>query len=141
MRRAARRMPRGVTLVETALSLGVLAMALPLVVVAMARGGAVVARADLEAVAPRVAERARAEALRAWRLEGARSPIVYRFREGGEWLGVVDEGGEDAGREPVGLATVTAVAGGGEEMLVVVEFPADRNPDDRMRLHFQTGIP
>lgn len=141
MRTAAKISRRGVTLVETALSLGVLAVVLPLVVVAMARGGAVVAKADLEAVAPRIAERARAEALRKWSEEGARSPVVFRFREGGGWLGTVEDGEDVAGREATGLVTVTAPVGGREEMLVVVEFPADRNPDDRMRLHFHTGIP
>lgn len=159
--RQARR--RGVSLVETLVSVGVLAVAAPLAIAALVRGGEGAAAARLESRAPTIVERCLVEiaAAREARSEllpplapgqpfGLDEPLCLAFRHDGALLGRVDPADYESGltgdaRVLVRLQGETTAERPGLPALLRIglhlEHPAAAPRDKRRASHFHTRLP
>jgi Tfp pilus assembly protein PilV len=154
---------RGVSLVETLVSVGVLAVAAPLAIAALVRGGEGAAAARVESRAPAIVERCLAEiaAAREGRSEhlpplapgssfGVDAPLCLAFRHDGALLGRVDPADYESGlagdaRLLVRLQGETTAARPGFPALLRIdlglEHPAAAARDQRRTSYFHTLLP
>jgi len=159
--RPARR--HGVTLVETLVSIGVLAVAAPLSIAALVRGGETAATARIESRAPALIERCLAEidaarearsGLLPPRLPGQPfgldEPLCLAFRRDGSLLGRVEPADDESGvpgdaRFLVRLQGKPADTRPGFPALLRIELqlehPAAAPRDRRRASHFHTLLP
>jgi hypothetical protein len=153
----------GVSLVETLVSVGVLAVAAPLAIAALVRGGEGAAAARVESRAPAIVERCLAEiaAAREDRSEhlpalapgspfGLDAPLCLAFRHDGALLGRVDPSDYESGltgdaRFLVRLRSDTTPARPGFPALLRIdlglEHPAAAARDRRRASYFHTLLP
>lgn len=154
---------RGVSLVETLVSVGVLAVAAPLAIAALVRGGEGAAAARIESRAPAIVERCLAEiaAAREARSEhlpalapgspfGVDEPLCLAFRRDGALIGRVDPADYESGlagdaRFLVRLRGDSAPARPGFPALLRIELrlehPAAAARDRRRASDFHTHLP
>jgi len=154
---------RGISLVETVVAMGVLAVAVPLALAAMTKAGAAGSTARAETRAPAIAERCLFEVKAARRGEsGVLDPLqpaisfptagevlVLGFSQEGRLLGQVESGsyeegvGEKIDGESVDyLATIKGrFEDPGVTVTVRVEHPAVRRESQRSGVSFHTKLP
>lgn len=165
MKNAAQRLSRtrpGVSLIETVLAVGVLAVAVPLGLAAMVKAGESANDARSETRAPAIAERCLAELCAARRglsphfpelargmdFPGGDEVLALAFARDGRLLGALESDGYALGVDEIDDAAVDYVAvvsGRLEEnavtVTVAVEHPAIRPAGDRDAVTFHTRLP
>ena len=153
----------GVSLIETVVAMGVLAIAVPLALAAMSKAGSVGSSARAETRAPAIAERCLMEVKAARRGEsavlsvlepaasfpGAGQVLALGFSRDGQLLGAVDQSSFEGGmRETLDGKDVNYVASisgrfddPGVTVTVRVEHPAVRERSQRSGVSFHTKLP
>ncbi|MGB1128907.1 MAG: type IV pilus modification PilV family protein [Haloferula sp.] len=153
----------GVSLMETVVAVGVLAIAVPLALAAMTKAGSVGNVARAETRAPAIAERCLIELKAARRGESEFVPqiqpaasfpagdevIVLGFSREGRLLGSLDLSAYEAGYdEELGgeeVSYLADVSGRYEDesvtVTVKIEYPAVRREGDRSEIEFHTKLP
>lgn len=154
----------GISLVETMVAIGVLAVVIPLALATMSKVGQESLAARAETRAPAMAEYVRQELAAAREGESRWFPEItarQAFPAGGTWCLGFDRGGEVLGRvegdayeqgvaelggeEVVFLATARGRLESAEDpalgITVEIEYPAVRRATDRKALAFHTKLP